>query len=180
MNKHIGTILITLILILGFVLKLYRFDNPIGDWHAFRQADTSAVSKVYVEKGINILSPRYFDISNIQSGKDNPQGYRFVEFPIFNVFQASSYMIFGILTLEQWGRFWSIIATSLSTLFIFLIVRKHLNLSSAVFSSLFFAILPFSVYYGRVILPDPSTAMAILGGIYFFDLSVKEKFNISN
>jgi 4-amino-4-deoxy-L-arabinose transferase-like glycosyltransferase len=37
-----------------------------------------------------------------------------------------------------------------------------------------FAILPFSVYYGRSILPDPSTAASILAGIYFFDLWINE------
>lgn len=154
---------------MGLLFRLYRFNNPIGDWHAFRQSDTSAVSKVYVERGINLLYPTYFDISNIQSGKDNPQGYRFVEFPIFNFFQAVTYSSIGILSLEEWGRAISIIATLISTLLIYLLVKKHLDYLSAIFAAFFYAILPFSVFYGRVILPDPSTAMCILAAIYFFD-----------
>ena len=183
MKKKVELILLIGILILGFVARLYRINNPIGDWHAFRQADTSAISRVYVENGINLLYPKYFDISNIQSGKDNPKGYRFVEFPIYNFFQTSLFLGFGKLTLEEWGRFVSIISSILSIIFIFLLVRKHADSLSALFASFFIAVLPFSVYYGRAILPDPSTAMAILGGVYFFDLSLSKKnfqFSIFN
>lgn len=169
MTKRLGLITFIFILVLGFILRLYRFDNPIGDWHAFRQADTSSVSKVFVENGINLLHPTYFDISNIQSGADNPKGYRMVEFPIYNVFQAVGFQTIGVLTLEEWGRIISIGASLLSITFIYLLVRKHLDTVSALFASFFFAVLPFSVFYGRTILPDPSTAAAILGGIYFFD-----------
>lgn len=166
---------IIFVLLIAGLLRCYRLDNPIGDWHAFRQADTSAVSKVFVENGINPLTPKYFDISNIQSGKDNPEGYRFVEFPIFNVFQAGLYSTVGVFSLEVWGRLLSIVASLLTILFIYLLVKKKLNYLSAIFASFFYAVLPFSVYYGRVILPDPSTAMAILGGIYFFDNFLSEK-----
>lgn len=169
MKQKIKISLLVLVILLGFVLRLYRLDNPIGDWHAFRQADTSAVSKVYVSSGIDVLHPKYFDISNIQSGMDNPEGYRFVEFPLFNVIQASVYEGVGIVSLEEWGRLLSVISSTISILFIFLLTRRHLDYISAISASFFFAVLPFSIFYGRVILPDPSTSMAILGGIYFFD-----------
>lgn len=175
MKKKIELILLLGILLLGFTVRLYRFNNPIGEWHAFRQADTSAVSKVFVEKGINPLYPKYFDISNIQSGKDNPEGYRFVEFPIYNVFQAGLFVTLNTLTLEEWGRLVTIFSSLLSILFIFLLVRKHLDSLSALFASFFYAVLPFSVFYGRVILPDPTTAMTILGGLWFFDLWVSRR-----
>ena len=77
-----------LILIAGFVVRLYRFDNPIADWHSWRQADTSAVSRNFVQNGFDLLHPKFEDISNVPSGLDNPNGYRFVEFPIYNAFQA--------------------------------------------------------------------------------------------
>ncbi|MGE5041973.1 MAG: glycosyltransferase family 39 protein [Candidatus Levyibacteriota bacterium] len=180
MKKKIVLGIFSCILLAAFLLRLYRINNPIGDWHAFRQADTSAVSKVYVEQGVDLLHPKYFDISNIQSGKDNPEGYRFVEFPIFNFFQVELFKTVGKLTLEEWGRLLSVAATLVSTTFIFLIVKKRLDSLSALFAAFFFAVLPYSLYYGRVILPDPSMAAAILGGIYFFDLfcdRLKEKKN---
>ncbi len=175
MIKKIEIVLFVLIFVLAFVLRLYRFDNPIGDWHAFRQADTSAVAKVYVSSGVNLFTPKYFDISNIQSGKDNPEGYRFVEFPIVSAIQAVTFTYIGVLTLEEWGRLITIFASLGSLIFIYLIVRRHLDPVSALFSAFFYAVLPYSIFYGRVILPDPACACAILGGIYFFDLAISYK-----
>src|SRR5258708_3977321 len=111
----------------GFLVRLYRFDNPIADWHSWRQSDTSAVSRTFVQHGYDLLHPRYDDIGNVQTGFDNPKGYRFVEFPIYNVAQAGLFQMFGRLTLEEWGRLVSIFASISISALLFFIVRKHLN-----------------------------------------------------
>lgn len=85
MNKQTITIVLFLILILAFGLRLYKINNPVADWHSFRQADTASVTRNFVNEGINLMMPRYDDLSNIQSGKDNPQGWRMVEFPVYNL-----------------------------------------------------------------------------------------------
>ncbi|HVF69497.1 MAG TPA: hypothetical protein VNA13_02935, partial [Xanthomonadales bacterium] len=97
-------IFLILILTGGFLLRLYRLDSPVADWHSWRQADTSAVSRNFVKNGFDILHPRFDDLSNVPSGIDNLEGYRFVEFPIYNIKQAFLFKTFGILTLEEWGR----------------------------------------------------------------------------
>src|SRR3990172_13190351 len=103
--KRINWVLIG-IFVLGFLVRLYRFDNPVADWHSFRQSDTNAVSVIFAREGINLLHPRYFDISNVQSGKDNPKGYRMVEFPIYNLAAVGVFGVLGGLgiTLDQSGR----------------------------------------------------------------------------
>lgn len=165
-----------LILIIGFILRLYRLDNPIADWHSWRQADTSAVSRNFVEHGFDLLHPRMNNVSNVQSGLYNPNAYFFAEFPIYDAAQASLYVLFGGLTIEEWGRLLTDIISIIAALFIFLIVKKHSNKTTALFSAGFYAFLPYNIYYGRVILPDPSMVMAILAGIYFFDCWLDTKF----
>jgi hypothetical protein len=76
-------IILSLIFLLGFIVRLYRINAPLADWHSWRQTDTAAVTYRFKEEGVNLLQPQYFDISNIQSGEFNPKGYRMVEFPIF-------------------------------------------------------------------------------------------------
>lgn len=156
------------IILLGFLVRLYRFNNPIADWHSWRQADTSAVSRTFVSQGFDLLHPRGIDVSNVASGLDNPNAYRFVEFPIYNVFQAGLYKIFGVFSLEQWGRLVSIFASIFSSIFIFFILRKRFGKLAAFLSSFFFLFLPFNIYYSRTILPDTSMVTASLGSIYFF------------
>lgn len=170
---HLG--LLVGILILGFVLRLYRFNSPIADWHSWRQADTSSVSRIFVQDGFNLLRPKYHDLSNVPSGLNNPEGYRFVEFPIYNLFQGGFYKLLPVLSLEQWGRLITIFASLLTVLLIYLILKKHQNERAGLIGAFVFAALPFSIYYGRTILPDTSTAATILAGIYFFDLWLSEK-----
>ncbi|MBP9759174.1 hypothetical protein KBD45_05760, partial [Candidatus Dojkabacteria bacterium] len=57
--------LLSLLLIVGFIVRLYKIDNPVADWHSWRQADTSAVSRNFINDGINTLYPTYDDISSI-------------------------------------------------------------------------------------------------------------------
>ncbi|HSW98137.1 MAG TPA: glycosyltransferase family 39 protein [Candidatus Saccharimonadales bacterium] len=165
---------LVLILLGACIVRLYRFDNPIADWHSWRQADTSAVSRNFVQHGYDILHPRFDDISNVPSGLDNPNGYRFVEFPIYNIAQAGLYQIFHGFTLEEWGRIVTILSSLLATLFLYLIVSNHLSKKAGLFTAFFYAFVPYNIYYGRTILPDPSMVMAVLGGIYFFDLWLKK------
>src|SRR3989344_7731029 len=96
--------LISIILFLALVTRLYKVKSPIADWHSWRQADTASVTKIYVEEGIDLLRPRYHDISSIQTGIFNPQGLRLVEFPIFNVIHALLTKAFTNFSLEVWGR----------------------------------------------------------------------------
>ena len=128
-------------------LRLYHITYPVADWHSWRQADTAAVARNFLRFGIDPLHPRYDDLSNIQSGKDNPQGWRMVEFPLYQAAGAFLYKTLGLFSLEVWLRLLTI-AASVGTV---LIIGDMAGLLPA----FIFAVLPFSVYYGRSILPDP-------------------------
>jgi len=167
-------LILILFLFLGFFVRLYRFNNPIADWHSWRQADTSAVSRNFVNQGFDILHPRFDDLSNVPSGLDNPYGYRFVEFPIYNILQAGSFEVFHTLTLEEWGRLVTIFASLLSSMFLFLLIKKRFGQLAAILTTFFFLFIPFNIYYSRTILPDPMMVTASLGGIYFFDRWLSE------
>jgi len=175
-------ICLVLIFAVGFIVRLYRFNGPIADWFSWRQADTSAVSRNFVTGGFDLLHPRFDDLSNVPSGLyDNPQGYRFVEFPIYNLFQAGLFVTAGHFTIEEWGRLVTIAFSLLSALFLFLIVKRRDSFLSGILTAFFFLFLPYSIYYSRTILPDPLMITCTLGGIYFFDLWVsREKLSIFN
>lgn len=169
-------IVFLLLLFIGaFVVRLYKFNNPIADWHSWRQADTSAVSRNFVQHGFDVLHPKFEDISNVPSGLDNPQGYRFVEFPIYNVLQAGGYVLFKTFTLEEWGRLVSIFASLASIFFVFLLLRKYSGKIAAYAAAFFLAFNPYTVYYSRTILPDPAMTATTLGAIYFYDKALAQK-----
>ena len=170
-----AVIILFLILATGFLVRLYKFNGSVADWHSWRQADTSSVSRNFVNTGFNLLHPTYDDLSNVPSGKyDNPNGYRFVEFPIYNVFQAGLFMTVGHLTLEEWGRIVTIFCSLLSAVFLYFIVKRRQGLLAGIMAAFFFVFLPYNIYYSRTILPDPLMVTFILGAIYFFDLWINQ------
>ena len=154
-----------LILISALVVRLYKIDSPVADWHSWRQADTSSVTRVFNQEGVNLLIPRYQDISNIPSGLDNPNGYRMVEFPLYNLIHLGVYKTSG-LSLETAGRLTSVILSLISLTLIYLIAGKISGKKVAIYSSLFFAFLPFNIFYSRVILPEPLMITLFLASFY--------------
>lgn len=174
-------ILLFIVLIGAFVVRLYKFDAPVADWHAWRQVDTSAVSRNFVQNGFDVLRPRFPDLSKAVSLIDNPQGYRFVEFPIYNVAQAGLFKFFDRFTLEEWGRLVAIFSCLASIVFLYLLVAKYVNSRAGLLSIFFFAFVPYNIYFGRTILPDQLMVASLLAGTYFFSNWIERpKFSIFN
>jgi 4-amino-4-deoxy-L-arabinose transferase-like glycosyltransferase len=151
---------IILILFLAFLLRLYRLNYPLLDWHSFRQADTASVTREYLKAGqIDWLRPQYHDLSNIQSGKANPEGYRMVEFPIINALIAQFLLIcqnLGFnLDLVIVSRLFSILASLLAIYALYRLILLIDNRPLALLSAFIYAVMPYAVYYGRAILPEP-------------------------
>jgi len=165
-------ILLSLVLIFGFLVRLYKINNPVADWHSWRQADTASVSKTFVERGINLLLPRYHDISSIQTGIFNPEGYRMVEFPIYNALHAVLASNFPEISLEVWGRLLTSFIAVLTSFFIFLLGKKYVNKEVGLLACFFYLFLPFNIYFTRVILPDPLGVLFAVAALYLFDLNI--------
>jgi len=165
--KIFRIISLVVILVLALVVRLYKIDNPIADWHSFRQADTASVTRNFVDKGLNLLVPTYHDLSNIQSGKDNPNGYRMVEFPLYNFLHFEVYKLVPDINFDIAGRLTSVILSLISIVFLYLIVNKLSGFFMAFLTSFFMAVLPFNIFYSRVILPEPLMIMTLLASFWF-------------
>lgn len=178
--KKIELFALIVILIGAFAVRLYKFNNPIADWHSWRQSDTSSVSRNFVKFGYDILHPRFDDLSNGVSLIDNPMGYRFVEFPFYNILQAGLFQIVGKVTIEEWGRLVAIFSSLSATVFLFLLVKKYISVRAGLIAAFFYAFVPYNIYYGRTIIPDSTMVMALLAGIYFFDLWLDESSKLKS
>lgn len=177
MNKKIqhflGTtkieyILLTIVIVCGFLVRLYKIDNPIADWHSWRQADTASVTRLYVEQGINLLIPKFHDISSIQSRILNLNGYRMVEFPIYNALSAISFKILPNLSIEIWSRLITIFCALVSSFTLYLIGKRFINGIAGVLAAFFYLFIPFNIYFTRVILPDPMGVTFGLVSLWLF------------
>lgn len=167
-TKRIEYFLLSLILILGLVVRIYKINNPVADWHSWRQADTASVTRTYVQKGINLLVPTYHDISSIQTGKLNLNGYRMVEFPFYNAIGAILAVQFPKISLEVWSRLITIFCALTTSVFLYLIGKRLLGSWGGLLSSFFYLFMPFNIYFTRVILPDPMGVMFSVISLWAF------------
>ncbi len=155
-----------LILILGFLVRLYKFDSPIADWHSWRQVDTAAVTRNFIKEGLNPFLPKYDDASGVAENPiANPNRFRFVEFPLYNIFVYPFYLIFGVDV--RFHRLVTILASIGSCVLLYFIVRKYTDKLIAFFTSFIFALLPFNIFFSRTTLPDPFFLFFALGMILF-------------
>lgn len=158
-----------LLIVLGaFFVRLYKIDSPIADWHSWRQADTAAVTRNFIKHGFNPFFPRFDDMSAM-SGKPvvNPLGFRFVEFPLYNMAVYPFYLIFGIN--ETYHRLVSALFSLGSIVFVFFIAKKYAGTITGLLSAFTFGFLPFNVYFSRTTLPEPAFIFFSLGMMYFMD-----------
>lgn len=163
-----------LIILLGLSLRLYKIDAPIADVHSWRQADTAAVTRNFIKTGFNPFLPRYDDMSGVSDNPVvNPARFRFVEFPIYNIFVYPFYLLFGVA--DQYHRLVSILFSLGSTVFIFFIVKRYISNTAAILAAFTFAVLPFNVFFSRTTLPEPTFVFFALGMIYFMDRWIWER-----
>lgn len=162
--RKLETGLLILILLVAFAVRLYKINRPIGDWHSWRQADTAAVARNFIKEGFNPFIPRFDDMSSQTNGLDNPNRYRFVEFPIHNALIAGVWSITGVN--ETYARMVTVMITLGSTLLLYLVVKNFSGTITALLSAFFFAIIPYNIFYSSAILPGPLMIFGILG-LYF-------------
>jgi 4-amino-4-deoxy-L-arabinose transferase-like glycosyltransferase len=163
-------LILFLIIILAFMVRLYKLESPVADWHSWRQADTAAVARNFYKDGYNPFVPKYDDMSGVaENPVPNAERYRFVEFPIYNSLVYFTYLINGEVK-ESLARLVSITFSIGSLLFVYLITKRHFSKFTAMIAAFLFAFLPYNIYYSRVILPEPSLIFWSLGMFYFSDL----------
>lgn len=158
---------------MALVLRLYKINTPLADWHSWRQADTAAVARNYARYGIDLLKPRYDDFSNVQTGHYNPEGLRYVEFPVYQSIFASMHRALPVIPIEVYGRFLTILFSLATISIVYYVLLHEESQIAAIAGALTFALFPFFVYYSRVVLPDMPAVSFMFMGIFFMYLYSK-------
>src|SRR5689334_23268316 len=115
---------LVLIIVLAFFVRLYKLDSPIADWHSWRQADTAAVTRNFIKEGFNPFYPKYDDMSAVADDSViNIGRFRFVEFPLYNIFVYPLYLTLGVNII--YSRLVSIFFSLGSIIFLYFIVRRY-------------------------------------------------------
>lgn len=174
--KKDASILIML-LCAGILVRLWRITAPLADWHSWRQVDTAGVTREFLKRGIDVLHPRYMDISSIPSGTFNPEGWRMVEFPFVNAsvaYVAQFAQGFNIpIDLVVLERLTSILFSTGSAVVLYFIARTFSSKRIALLTAAVFVLVPYNIYYSRAVLPEPKLVFFSLFTTYLFALFLR-------
>ena len=148
-----------IIILLAVLFRLYHINFPVLGWHSWRQSDTATIARNFFYNGFNILHPQI-------NWNGNGTGYVESEFHIYPFIVSLFYAVFGIN--DMYGRIISIIFSLFTIYGIYLLVRKIMNESTALWSSFIYAILPLNIFYSRAFMPESTMLMCSVYSIYFF------------
>jgi len=158
-------VILFFILLLGLLLRLYKVNIPLADHHSWRQADTAAVARNFVKEGWNFFKPKIDNFTPLHPNLPNDERLFLVEPPVYNTIVAGVYKVFGFNV--EYARLISIIFSLGSIIFLYLIVSHYLGNSTGLLTGFFYAVLPYSIFYSRVVLPEPMIMSLMLGMFYF-------------
>lgn len=165
--KKVDYLLLSAILIIGLIFRLYKINTPLADLHSWRQVDTAAVGRRFATESFDLFHPKYDDLSSLQTSAENPKGYRFVEFPIYNAIFALAFKALPVLPIEVYGRLISVIFSLLTIAVVYYLTLKESGRITAFFSSLIYAVFPFFVFFSRTVLPETTALGFCFISIFF-------------
>ncbi|MBU1499514.1 glycosyltransferase family 39 protein, partial [Patescibacteria group bacterium] len=168
MKKNLLKLIISLIIFaVTFIPRLYKINNPVADWHSWRQADTAAVARNFVKERFNLLYPQSDSLMALNNKQlPNPDRLFINEFPVYNAIVAVLYQQFGVH--EVYARLVSVFFSSLGAVFLFWLAKDLFGNKIALVTGLFYAFNPYNIYYGRVIMPDPTFVSLSIISLYLF------------
>lgn len=142
-------LLLSVILVGALGLRLRGFTNPLLDDQAWRQADTGSM-------GLNMLGkltqiPEVW-IPHLFYDGAVPQKVE-LEFPFLPYLMACISTFLG--WSDQWGRLWAIAFSLAALLGVYDLGRLAFSERTGFIAAGLYAVAPLSVYYGRVVMPEP-------------------------
>lgn len=149
MGRRVRWFLLVTILGVALLVRLKGITNPLLDDQAWRQADTASIAfhmLGHLQDFPKVLLPQ-LNYDGIV-----PQNVE-LEFPIFPYLLAWTWALFG--WADVWGRLWAVFLSLISLCGLYDLGRNLFSDRVGILAIAIYALMPMSIYYGRVVMPEP-------------------------
>jgi hypothetical protein len=150
-----------LVILISLLLRFGQLDKPLTDIHSWKQTDTYSVAKKYYENKTDFLN----EASYFKCGKTTNCRYT-GSFPLYEYLLGKVFGIFGESVFV--ARFFSAAIFALSSYFLYLLTRDLLGYKVGLATVIIYNVLPFSIYWGRAVIPDGLSILLSNAGLYLF------------
>lgn len=140
------------ILTIGLMARAATIKSPVFDFHSWRQADTAAIARNFVQEEFNPLHPQ------VDWRGEQQKGYVETGFELHAVVVAAVATVAGFST--DLARLVSALSFPASALLLFAFLRDRYGPAAAVVGAAIYAVgLPLTLYADRAILNEPLLAL---------------------
>jgi len=152
-------LLLMAVLAVSLLPRLHGVENPLVGTHSWRQTDTAAMARNFLEEGRGFLRPAI-------DWRGETDGAVECEFPAYPYLVSLLYRLFGVH--EALGRLLSALFFLTGAVFLFLLVREVIDARTGLWAAAFFLLLPLDLFYSRTFQPEAALVMSCAAGVYFF------------
>jgi hypothetical protein len=149
MGRGIKGLILTGIIISALLLRLKGITNPLLDDQAWRQADTASMALHMSGKLADFPGVFFPHLSYDGAVAQKVE----LEFPFLPYLLACTWSLLG--WADVWGRLWAVLFSILTVWGIYDFAGRIFSERVGLLASAIYAVMPLSVYYSRVIMPEP-------------------------
>lgn len=149
MGGGVRRLILFTILIIALGVRLRGITTPLLDDQGWRQADTASMAIHMLGHLTDI--PSVF-LPQLNYDGVTPQKVE-LEFPFLPYLLACTWTLFG--WADIWGRFWSVVLSLVTVGGVYYLGRKMFTDRVGLWAAIVYALMPLSIYYGRVVMPEP-------------------------
>lgn len=149
MGGRVRRLLLFVILLIALVARLRGITNPLLDDQGWRQADTASMAIHMLGRLTDF--PKVF-LPQLNYDGVTPQIVE-LEFPFLPYLMACTWTLFG--WADIWGRLWSVVLSLVTVGGVYYLGRKMFTDRVGLLAAAIYALMPLSIYYGRVVMPEP-------------------------
>ncbi len=151
------------VLSLALLLRTYHLSYPFWDYFASRQTFNLMVVRSYVQHGISVSRPA---LDWLVSADTSRPSYFCAEFPWLHALAA---LEMHVLPFGDWcTRLIPIALTLVGLWWIYDLSRRVIGQPAARFAALAWAVLPFSIFFGRAFMSDMPALSLAAGAVNAF------------
>lgn len=163
-------VITALIFLFILLLRIPGLDNSPAEYHSWRQSDTEAIARNFIENKFNIFYP--------QLNYDGPlPNYAQLEFQITTFIIACLYRLFGYH--YYLARIVPLLFFCGSAYYLYLLAKKIAGELIGRLTLLVYGTFPFCIYFSRAIMPESAALFFMVAGLYYFLSWQKDKGKIS-
>lgn len=148
-----------LLIAISVLARVPGVDRPLLGNFATKNVVYAMIARNWAEGRSSLWTP---SLDCLAGGQ---RAWHLVEFPLPAYVAAVCWKLAGG-SLEIWGRALSIAASALSTLLLYLLVRRWHGEAAAAAAAALFALSPVSVIYGQSFMLEPSVVALSLGAVW--------------